>query len=76
VGADSTSEADSNSEADATGADSGLTEGSSSTCALALSEQVAKKVALIVAKHVRLRVIAVVVAVWMRQAYLERSLGL
>jgi hypothetical protein len=53
------------------GVDSRLTDGSSSTCALALSEQVAKKAALIVAKHVRLRVIAVVVAVSMRRAYLE-----
>jgi len=54
--------ADSTSGADSTGVDSELTDGSSSTCALALSEQVAKKAALIVAKQARLRAIGVVVA--------------
>jgi len=54
--------ADATSGADSTGVDSRLTDDSSSTCALALSEQVAKKAALIVAKQARLRAIGVVVA--------------
>jgi len=45
---------------------------SSLVCALAPTDHVARSVTLIVTKHVRLRVIVVVVAVRMRRAYRGR----
>lgn len=66
---------------------SGLTEGSSSPCALGLltepsspgcalapKDQVPREAAVIAARHVRLRVVMLAVAVRMRRVYLEGSI--
>ena len=49
---------------------SGLTEASSTGCALALGDHVAREAAVIAARYVRFRVVVVVSAVRMRRGYL------